>query len=582
MTDNSNPEAAWTYHNATKHSYTSIRTNPHFMDWSNQPLPFKIYPTLEPLRLLGELRQTGVAALSAISAGVPASNSASPNLEEVAQLLFLSAGITRKRSYSGGEIYFRAAACTGALYEVELYLVCGDLANLEAGVYHFAPAEFGLRRLRAGDFRGVLLEATGGEPAVAHAPLSIVCTCTYWRNAWKYQARTYRHFGWDNGTLLANLLAVAGALGLPARVVCGFVDANVNRLLDVDPQREVAFSLVALGYAEALPPPSAAEISPLRLETVPLSEREVDYPLMREMHAASSLDSLAEAGAWRGNTAITEVPPPAGPIVQLAPLSDEEIPRDPIEQVILRRGSTRKFARSPITLPQLSTMLDRTTRGVPADFLDPPGAQLNDLYLIVHAVEGVPPGAYVFHRTRGVLECLKQGNFRADAGYLGLEQELPADAAVDIFFLADLRPILQRFGNRGYRAVQLEAGILGGKLYLAAYSQRLGATGLTFFDDDVTRFFSPHAEGKSAIFLVAIGHRRQTKTLETALASGFQGLVANALWFWASATDEKSSDSSVAPIRGRLLVFADAPLLVAGPPALPFSKLPQWQARPPH
>src|SRR5712671_578119 len=511
MTDNRNPEVAWTYHNATKHSYTSIRTNPHFMDWSNQPLPFKIYPTLEPLRLPAEVRQTGVAALSAIAASVPAHTNIAPDLEVVAQLLYLSAGITRKRSYPGGEIYFRAAACTGALYEVELYLICGGLANLDAGVYHFAPAEFGLRQLRAGDYRRVLLEATGGEPAIAHAPLTIVCTCTYWRNAWKYQARTYRHFGWDNGTLLANLLAVATALGLPARVVCGFLDRSVNGLLDVDPQREVAFSLVALGHVAALPPPSPTGVSPLSLETVPLSQREVDYPLMREMHAASSLEVPEELAAWRGHTPKKEFLPPTGPIVQLTPWSDAEIPRDPIEQVIQRRGSTRKFARIPITMAQLSTMLDRASRGVPADFLDPPGAQLNDLYLIVHAVEGLSPGAYAFHRSPGVLECLKQGNFRADAGYLGLEQELPADAAVAIFFLADLRPILQRFGNRGYRAVQLEAGILGGKLYLAAYAQRLGATGLTFFDDDVTRFFSPHAEGKSAIFLVALGHSAKHK-----------------------------------------------------------------------
>ena len=63
-----------------------------------------------------------------------------------------------------------------------------------------------------------------------------------------------------------------------------------------------------------------------------------------------------------------------------------------------------------------------------------------------------------------------------------------------------------RPGNRGYRATQLEAGIVGGKMYLAAYAQKIGATGLTFYDDDVTRFFSPHAEGKSAIFLVAIGN----------------------------------------------------------------------------
>jgi hypothetical protein len=40
---------------------------------------------------------------------------------------------------------------------------------------------------------------------------------------------------------------------------------------------------------------------------------------------------------------------------------------------------------------------------------------------------------------------------------------------------------------------------------LAAYAQRLGATGLTFFDDDVIQFFSPHAKDKSAMFLLAIG-----------------------------------------------------------------------------
>jgi nitroreductase len=270
---------------------------------------------------------------------------------------------------------------------------------------------------------------------------------------------------------------------------------------------------------------------------------------MREMEAASSLNSAEEVEKWRGDLVkvpgakvkvpqglkpaflsarndtaggralpktvhetSSDFPAPAGPVVQLQPLSDAEMPRDPIEQVILRRGSSRKFARTSITLAQLSTILNRATRGVPADFLDPVGSQLNDLYLIVHVVEGLEPGAYVFHRNRGMLLCLKRGNFRDQAGYLGLEQQLPADAAVDIFFLADLRPILERFGNRGYRAVQLEAGILGGKLYLAAYAQRLGATGLTFYDDDVTRFFSPHAEGKSAIFLVAVGNSVKPKT----------------------------------------------------------------------
>jgi SagB-type dehydrogenase family enzyme len=506
MTANSSPEAALAYHEATKHSYASIRRAPHFLDWANQPLPFKVYPTLKVLPLPAELRQTGVAALSAIAERVPAQSNAVPDLEAIAQLLYLSAGITRTRIHPAGKTYFRAAACTGALYEVELYLACGDLMNLPAGVYHFAAAEFGLRILRAGDYRRLLLEATSGELAVAHAPLIIICTCTYWRNAWKYQARTYRHFGWDNGTLLANLLAVGTALGMPAKLLCGFVDANVNRLIDIDPQREVAFSLVALGHIPGLPSQSPAELTPLALETIPLSRREVDYPLMREMHAASSLNSTDEVAKWRASKLTISSRPAPETLIPLRPLSETEMPRDSIEQVILRRGSSRKFDHSPIRLEQLSTMLERATRGVPADYLNPPGAQLNDLYLIVHAVEGLQPGAYALDRNKGALECLKLGNFRDQAGYLGLEQELPADAAVDIFFLADLRPVLQGFGNRGYRAVQLEAGILGGKLYLGAYAQRLGATGLTFFDDDVIRFFSPHAESKSAIFLVAVGN----------------------------------------------------------------------------
>jgi len=458
------------------------------------------------LPLPREIRQTGIAALSAIAENIDTQADAVPNLEALAQLLYLSAGITRHRKRPGGEIFFRAAACTGALYEVELYLVCGDLEDLQAGVYHFAPGEFVLRRLRTGDYCGILAEATGGNPAILHAPVVIVCTCTYWRNAWKYQARTYRHFGWDNGTLLANLLGVATALGLSAKVIGGFVDADVNRLLDVDSECEVAFSLVALGHVSQSVVPSSAELPALHLETLPLSSNEIVYPAMNEIHAASSLYSAAEAENWRSHATQAELPPPTGPLTELRPLNDAEMSRDSIEQVILRRGSSRKFAQTAIDAAQLATLLDRATRGVPADFLDPQGTKLNDLYLIVNAVEGLQPGAYVYHRNLCALECLKAGNFRTQAGYLGLEQQLPADAAVDIFLLADLRPILQRFGNRGYRAVQLEAGILSGKLYLASYAQRISATGLTFYDDDVTQFFSPHAQGKSAIMLVAAGN----------------------------------------------------------------------------
>ena len=500
-------QAARRYHDGTKHSYWSIRNHPHLLDWANRPQPFKIYPKVEPLPLPRDVPQTGVNALSAISEPPSSSRADSvPGLQDLARLLYFSAGITKQRAYPGGEIYFRAAACTGALYEIELYVVTGDLSGLDAGVYHFNPADVSLRLLRKGDFRGNLAQATAMEPAVAHAPATIICTGTYWRNAWKYQARTYRHFGWDNGTLLANMLAVSAASGLPAELVLGFVDADVNRLLDLETRREISLCLVPIGRTSESSLPAPKEAPALGLETIPLSQREIEYSAMLEMHDASSLAFTKEVAQWRGKRPVLASSAPAGEEVQLRGLPEEELPKDTIEQVILRRGSTRTFDKTAsITLAQLSTILDYATRGLPADFLEPPGTQLNDLYLIVHSVQGLQPGAYFFRREQYTLELLKAGEFRAEAHHLGLEQELPADACVDIFFLADLKRILEQYGNRGYRAVQVEAGAIGGRIYLATYAQHLGATGLTFFDDDVINFFSPHAKDKSAIFLLAIG-----------------------------------------------------------------------------
>ncbi len=522
---NNHLDAAWQYHTGTKHSYLSIRMHPHGLDWENKPLLFKIYPTLEVTRLPRDFRETGMPALTAIAAANASSQEeAIPDLETLAELLFFSAGVTRSKKHAQGETFFRAAACTGALYEIELYVVCTELASktpgqpaLPAGVYHFGAAEFGLRQLRSGDFRAALVEATGNDPAIAHAPVIIICTGTYWRNAWKYHSRAYRHFGWDNGTILANLLAISEATKLPASIVTGFVDSQVNALLGLDTKKEVAFSLAAIGHVNSAPQPSPP-IAKLMLPIVAYSQQEVEYPAMRKMHRASSLDSANEVAAWRVGTdplvgpasganssRADTMPAPKGTTVPLDIFDKAAIATETIEQVISRRGSTRQFSRDPITLQQLALILDRATSGLSVDFLASREGHLNDLYLIVNNVAGLTAGAYVYHWERKLLELLKAGDFRDKAGYLGLEQQLPADAAVDVFFLSDLKKILEKYGNRGYRAVQLEAGILGGKLYLGAYAQRLGATGLTFYDDDVVGFFSPHARGKSAIFLVALG-----------------------------------------------------------------------------
>ena len=507
-------EAALRYHATTNHSEAKLRRDRHVLDWDNQPRPFKIYRDVESVPLPSDptfLVGASPPLLDAISTSAADLEDQSiarriPDLDVLARTLYLGAGVVRRKRYpSGRQILFRAYPNTGALYHIDLYLVTGDLPGLAAGVYHFGPNDFALHRLRAGDYRAVLAQASGMEARIARAPAILVSASTYWRNAWKYQARAYRHCFWDAGTLHAGLLAAADAELLQPSVVLGFADASVSALLGLDASREAPLTLVPLGRTET-PIPTAPAMPTLALETEALSRSEVDYPAIREMQHASSLVDRAAVEAWRSPLA---TPPSNMADVTLRSLESAEqvsLTRRSLSDVIRKRGSTRAFDRTrAITFPALCTVLERSSGGVAMDVLTP-GSTLLDHYLIVHAVEGLAPGAYYYRREERALELLREGDFRAMAGRLDLGQALAADAAVNVYSLCSLSVVLEHFGNRGYRAAQLEGGITGGRMYLAAYAQGFGATGLTFFDDEVTEFFSPHAVRKSVMFLVALGY----------------------------------------------------------------------------
>jgi len=505
---NGDSQAAGAFHDATKLSYINLLTKP--------PL-YKSYPGLTQIALPQALPPE-MPTLEAISGAGPgdASGDAAPlDLNGIAQVLHYSAGLIRKRVLAAaGEVHYRAAASAGALYPIELYLVCGDLPGLAAGVYHYAPAKNALSQLRTGDYRGNMAAAAADE-SLASTPAVVVSTAVFWRSAWKYRTRGYRYCFWDNGTVLANLLATTTSLGLPARVSAGFVDADLDQLLGVDSEQEASTCLVALGQVEGPGPHISSALDPIGSGDLGFSEP-IPYPESDLLHVEARLASPDEVTEWRGHVHGAEARIPG-------------IGSLPLGEAILERGSTRRFAQEPISLDQLSAMLAAATTAMPADF----GGGLTEPYLIVNAVDGLTPGAYHYSRKTNVLELLKEGEFRAEAGHLCFEQALGADASAVVFFLVDLESALGKFGNRGYRTAQLEAGVMGGNVYIAAHSLGLGATGMTFFDDAVTAFFSPHAAGKSLMFLVGLGRtgtpnrvrpfRSKYGALKDSLARGASG-----------------------------------------------------------
>lgn len=509
--------SATDYHERTKHSPESVRSGPG-LNFDNKPVPYKIYEDLPRETLPDDLPDPETPALEAVAVNRPTPPARNPfptrdstRIDRVtlAQLCYYAAGVTKEIQLRNRTVAFRAAACTGALYHVDLYPVVGDLDGLDPGVYHFDPRTDSLDVLREGDCRGVLATATEHD-RVAEAPVTFVITSTWWRNAWKYRERTFRHAFWDSGTILANLLATAHARGLPASVVLGFADDRVVDLLGLDPTAEAPLELVSVGGGRPVSePPSLDSIEP---STEPLSPNPKTYSLIHRAWRAGTLHDGDAAAHWRRDVG-THAPvgirdPGEGERVPLDPVDQATASARPLGNTIVRRGSCREYEREPIGFRKLSTILDRAIRGVPTDVGEPEGPPLQfaDCYLIVNAVDGLEPGVYHYHPAEDELERLRQGDFRREARHLALDQQLGGDAAVCCYFMTDVESITEALGDRGYRVAQCEAATTAGRLYLATYAHRtLGGTGLTFYDDHVTDFLSPRAEGQSPLFLYTIG-----------------------------------------------------------------------------
>jgi nitroreductase len=259
----------------------------------------------------------------------------------------------------------------------------------------------------------------------------------------------------------------------------------------------------------------------------PLSKREeIKYPEIWQLNHASKLASKQEIEEWISNAhdhrhqSLSKTLPYSQEkssnnenlIITLNELQESINNSLTLRETILRRGSSRRFARTNISLSTLKTILYTSTRAVPMDIFED-GNSLTDSYFIANGVDGLAPGGYFYNQDASAagapntfLEKIRESaSSRNISGYLCLGQSLFSDASVVFFLMTDLQSALRSLGNRGYRASQFEAGIIAGNIYLAVYALGIGASGSTFFDDAVTEFFSPRAGNKSTMIAIGVG-----------------------------------------------------------------------------
>jgi len=512
---NKDTERLFAYHQATKHTYHSVRANARYLDWHNQPDPFRGFEGAPSINLPPEpgFPNTGTfAAMAALAekSKWPAEDASErreriqPDMAWLSRLLWHSMAVSawKKVPGTGARYSLRVNPSSGNLHPTETYVALRTFTGLEDGLYHYRADRHALELRSRGAWTQQLARALE-IPWASESSLIVGLTSIFWREAWKYGNRAYRYCCHDLGHAIMSLLLAARSLGLPGGAVAHFSDLRLARALGLAESDEAPMAFLVFPAQKSSIGFSATPEQ--RVAGIPneLSAEEVRYELLLGIHASTIL------------------PDPAGPLPRVstanqgladghASLPDPS--RDaPLESTVRRRRSALDFdALTPhMERHELEQLLDSATGDWRADWrgnfagestLVESGSDFVTLYLYVHRVRDCEPGVYRWDQVTRKLEQLHRNNVQRVAAYLSLEQSLAGNSCFTISMIADLGEAARVFGNRGYRYVYFEAGAIGQRLYVGAEALGWNATGIgAFYDDDVHRYLGFLEEGADSV-----------------------------------------------------------------------------------
>ncbi|MCD9872981.1 SagB family peptide dehydrogenase [Streptomyces guryensis] len=434
----------------------------------DEPLKFKIYRGLprRPLTTRVHRRLTGVEALDE---------------QALSTLLRYGYGISRQEFDTNGTWpYHRMVASARCLFAVQLY-VC-----LAEGVHHYDAPHHSLVRLRAGDHRELLARATGSTGAPPQAVL--VLSGLFSKAAYIYRDYAYRLCTQEAGLLTGNLDLVARSMGLRAHVHHQFVDEPVNKLLGLDPDEEPALVVLPLHLAGADPGIRRREVAETAAALAGTIEPIEPYVVRSGLRVAQACPTLTAVNraSLRTDTGGFATAEPAAPALPAAePLAPPRTaaPEVDLAQVLRARDSGPGIFRpvaSQVDGAELWARLARVRTGVSSDAV-PAGAPVPvEIFLTVGDLTGIPAGCYRLDQGTGALHPVRPAT--PDTGQGGTDA-LTAIERVTIpgpvfrnmnavvHLVVDRDWAFDTFGDRGYRVLNQEAGLLAHRVCVAAAAQ---------------------------------------------------------------------------------------------------------------
>jgi len=505
------------YHELTKHTYENVRDSDFTLDWQQYPIKYKNYTGCEKISMPDVKRgELGINTLDAI-AGLKRGSLKLDNLQGLSEFLFFIYGKTGLKRYPNMLFEMRAAPSAGALYPVEIYFASRRLNFIEDGLYHYNPGSSMLTSLRKGNLFDYIEKKCIGT-IDDDVNLFLFLSTIFWRTCWKYRNRSYRYCCEDSGHLVGNILPVSNALHLEPCVHYLFNDEGINKLIGIDGEEESAMVVIALKF----PPDQSSKkesigsgeiaIPEIEPQYEPLSEKEVKYPAVKKIKGLTSFKKIPDPDALREelkeyrNAKKKDTFDPRNSVALPGPFSQTS---EDLGMSIKARRSSRDYYDKELSKEDIANILYYSTFPPLSEFEDQSPVfepSFLEVYLLVNRVENVPQGIYRYNKEKNSIHPLKLGNFIDKSTYVSLEQEIVGKSGV-VIILAGNFDELEILGDRGYRTIHLEAGIIGQNIYLSATSLGLGCTGIgAFYDDDINELLDFKGTDKRVVYELIVGH----------------------------------------------------------------------------
>lgn len=499
-------------------------------NWADQPSRLKIYQQVERLALPTPAF-SGLASMGEVMSRLqtPCWQPRGLGQAEVATMLQFAHGLLNRRldvnwnqNHQDRALYFhstfgRGTASGGGMYPTEIFWVSGQSGSFQPGIYHYDNGHHALARLLSGDVTRQVRQAVGQHPSALCTDQFLLVSLNFWKNSFKYNSFSYHVVTQDLGALLASLRLLANGFGSDLQPLFWYADESLNSLLGLETLYESVCAVIPI-------PTDNSQILPAQEQSLATTSASqtmfVQKPAFQRSHTLLHFEAIEKA---HQSTLIDAEPRPESRVAYRAACDEFSVGEEkvslPAPAVDLlgmdilttfrrRRSSFGRFSNAlPLSLERFATMLHfaSVSCNYGSDLKGADGSpHFTRLLAFICNVQDVKPGAYAYDGQRHCLWSVMQQDFSAflQENYF-LQNYNMSEIAALLVIVGKPEQMLDIYGNRGYRVIQAEVGLVAQSVYMAstALSFNCGAA-LGFDNVALNKALNLQEEERSFLFLL--------------------------------------------------------------------------------